>query len=62
MRVGVGGPHSIPTPPQAFDFGGQRPESAYYKGEGHGDTEERTALLLLPRERGTPYSVAMIEE
>ena len=28
----------------------------------HGDTEERTALLLLPRERGTPYSVAMIEE
>ncbi|MBF1800432.1 transglycosylase SLT domain-containing protein [Alloalcanivorax profundimaris] len=28
----------------------------------HGDTEERTALLLLPRERGTPYSVAMIED
>ena len=28
----------------------------------HGDTEERTALLLLPQERGTPYSVAMIEE
>ncbi|MFP1679811.1 transglycosylase SLT domain-containing protein [Alloalcanivorax sp. C16-2] len=28
----------------------------------HGDAEERTALLLLPRERGTPYSVAMIED